>query len=255
MLDFAIAIAREAGAVLREGLKLQRQIQLKSPFELVTDIDHASERLLVGAISARFPEHVILAEESGGSFDDERPTWLIDPLDGANNYAHGFPFFAVSLGLWADNKPVLGVVYDPMRDELFTAQAGAGAFCNGQRLQVSAVSTLAAALLSTGFPYDYSSRADNNLAEFDRLQSRCQGVRRAGSAALDLAYVASGRLEAHWEVGLKPWDTGAAALLVTEAGGRVTDMAGGDWQPWCPRTLASNGLIHDELIQVLNSQF
>lgn len=253
MLDFAIAIAREAGAVLREGLKLQRQIQLKSPFELVTDIDHASERLLVSAITARFPDHVILAEESGGSFDDERPTWLIDPLDGTNNYAHGFPFFAVSLGLWAGHKPVLGVVYDPMRDELFTAEAGAGAFCNGRQLQVSAVGTLAAALLSTGFPYDYSSRADNNLAEFDRLQSRCQGVRRAGAAALDLAYIAMGRLDAHWEVGLKPWDTGAAALLVTEAGGRVTDMAGGAWQPWCPRTLASNGLVHDELLQVLNS--
>lgn len=252
MLHFAIDTARRAGALLRAGLHSQRRVELKSPYELVTDMDRACEDLIVGAIAARYPDHAILAEERGGSFADARPTWLIDPLDGTNNYAHGFPFFAVSLALWAGPRPLLGVVYDPLRDELFSAEAGAGAFCNGQPLRVSAVETLAGALASTGFPYDYHLRPDNNLAEFDRIQARCQGVRRGGAAALDLAYVAMGRLEAHWEVDLKPWDTGAAALMVLEAGGRVTDMRGGPWQPWCASIIASNGHIHAELIEVLS---
>jgi myo-inositol-1(or 4)-monophosphatase len=251
MLDFAIDIARRAGALLRNGLDGQRQINLKSQFEVVTDMDRASEDLIVGAIRDRFPDHAILAEESGGAFAGTQPTWLIDPLDGTNNYAHGFPCFCVSLGLWADQRPVLGVVYDPLRDEMFYAGAGAGAYCNGKRLHVSQIRTLSAALISTGFPYDYASRADKNLREFDRIQARCQGVRRAGAAALDIAYVAMGRLDAHWELTLKPWVTGAAALLVLEAGGRLSDYNGGAWQPWNERLIASNGLIHDELIQVL----
>lgn len=252
MLDFAIALARQAGQLLRDGLSRQRQIELKSAYELVTDMDRASEDMIVDAITARFPDHAILAEERGGAFGDGRPTWLIDPIDGTNNYAHGFPFFSVSLGLWAEGRPRLGVVYDPLRDEVFAAEAGAGAYCNDRRLRVSRVDTLAAALLSTGFPYDFGARDDNNLREFSRVQARCQGVRRAGSAALDIAYVAMGRLEAHWEIGLKPWDTGAAVLLLLEAGGRLTDGQGRAWQPWSTHTVASNGLIHDELLEVLS---
>lgn len=251
MLAFAIDLARQAGQLLLDGLSRQRQIDLKSPYELVTDMDRASEELIVEAIRARFPDHAILAEESGGAFGDGRPTWLIDPIDGTNNYAHGFPFFSVSLALWDAGRPQVGVVFDPTRDELFTAQAGAGAFCNAQPLRVSRIGTLASALLSTGFPYDFGSRDDNNLREFSRVQARCQGVRRCGSAALDIAYVAMGRLEAHWEIGLKPWDTGAAALLLLEAGGRITDSAAAPWHPWSPRAVASNGLIHDELLEVL----
>lgn len=251
MLDFTIALARQAGALLRDGLSQQRQIDLKSPYELVTDMDRASEDMIVDAIRARFPDHAILAEERGGAFGEDRPTWLIDPIDGTNNYAHGFPFFSVSLALWVAGRPQLGVVYDPMRDEVFAAEAGAGAFCNNRRMHVSRVETLAAALVSTGFPYDFGARDDNNLHEFNRVQARCQGVRRAGSAALDIAYVALGRLEAHWEIGLKPWDTGAAALLLLEAGGRLTDDQGGAWNPWSQRTVASNGLIHAELLNVL----
>ncbi len=254
MLDFAIDIARRAGTLLRNGLDGQRQIDLKSQFEVVTEMDRASEDLIIGAIRAKFPDHAILAEESGGAFADTQPTWLIDPLDGTNNYAHGFPYFCVSLALWADQQPLLGVVYDPLRDEIFYASAGAGAYCNERRLRVSQVATLGSALVSTGFPYDYASRADKNLREFDRIQARCQGVRRAGAAALDLAYVAMGRLDAHWELTLKPWDTGAAALLVLEAGGRISDYNGGPWLPWEGRLLASNGLIHDELIQILSIQ-
>ncbi|MFN8569631.1 MAG: inositol monophosphatase family protein [Kouleothrix sp.] len=251
-LEFAITLARQAGQLLRDGLSQQRQIDLKSPYELVTDIDRASEALIVAAIRARFPGHAILAEEGGGEYAAARPTWLIDPLDGTNNFAHGFPFFAVSLALWAEQRPLLGVIYDPLRDELFAAQAGAGAHCNDRRMHVSGVATLGAALVSTGFAYDYAERADNNLGQFDRVQARCQGVRRAGAAALDLAYLAMGRLDAHWEIDLKPWDTGAAALLVTEAGGRISDGEGRAWQPWCESIVASNGLIHDELLGVLS---
>ena len=254
MLDFAIDIARRAGALLLEGLNSQRRIELKSAFEVVTDIDRASEQLIVSAIRAEFPGHAILAEEGGGAFDRTGPTWLIDPLDGTNNYAHGFPYFAVSLALWAEQQPLIGVVYDPLRDELFSASAGRGAHCNNQRLQVSQIATLGAALVSTGFPYDYASRTDNNLHEFNHVQARCQGVRRSGAAALDLAYVAMGRLDAHWEIDLKPWDTGAAVLMVREAGGRLSNGRGEPWHPWDDWLIASNGRIHDELIEALRIQ-
>lgn len=253
MLDIASDTARRAGALLRNGLSQQLTIELKSPYELVTDMDRASEELIVSTIKQHFPDHAILAEESGGAISTNRPTWLIDPLDGTNNYAHSFPFFAVSMALWAENRPLLGVVYDPMRGEMFSAQAGGGAYCNNQPIKVSRVEKLAAALVSTGFPYDYGARPDNNLAEFNRVQARCQGVRRAGAAALDIAYVATGRLDAHWEIGLKPWDTGAAVLVLLEAGGRLTDNLGGAWDLRSTRTIASNGAIHNELIEVLNA--
>jgi myo-inositol-1(or 4)-monophosphatase len=253
MLDFAIDIARRAGALLRDGLKRQRSVELKSAFNLVTDMDHASEALIIAAITAAFPDHAILAEESGARVG-AGPTWLIDPLDGTNNYAHGFPFFAVSLALWQEHTPVLGVVYDPLRDEMFSAAAGEGAHCNGEPLRASLTPTLDAALLSTGFPYDYATQPNNNLREFDRIYARCQGVRRAGAASLDIAYVAMGRLDAHWERDLKPWDSGAAALMVHEAGGRLSDWQGRAWHPWTDHLIASNGLIHDELIDVLGRQ-
>ncbi|MBK9715480.1 MAG: inositol monophosphatase [Kouleothrix sp.] len=254
MLDFAIDTARRAGALLLEGLHNQRSVELKSAFNLVTDMDYASEALIIAAITAAFPDHAILAEESGARVGTG-PTWLIDPLDGTNNYAHGFPFFSVSLALWEGRAPVLGVVYDPLRDELFSAQAGGGTFYNDRPSRVSTIAALSDALVSTGFPYSYASEPDNNQREFDRIQARCQGVRRSGSAALDLAYVAAGRLDAHWEIWLKPWDTGAGALLVREAGGRLSDWRGGDWSPWHHQLIASNGQIHDELIRVLSSEF
>jgi myo-inositol-1(or 4)-monophosphatase len=251
MLDFAIALGRRAGALLRAGLDRQRTVELKSAFDLVTDMDRASEDLIVSAITAEFPDHAILAEESG-AIGDADLTWLIDPLDGTNNYAHGFPYFCVSLALWRGRMPLLGVIYNPMLDELFSAEAGSGVHCNGRPIHVSDTATLSAALISTGFPYNYATVPDNNLREFDRIQACCQGVRRGGAAALDLAYVAMGRLDAHWELRLRPWDTGAAALLVQEAGGRMTDWRGGPWHPWADRLIASNGHIHDELIRVLS---
>lgn len=253
ILDFAIDTARQAGALLLAGLEQQRTLELKSPFELVTDIDRASEELIVGAIARQFPDHSILAEEGGGEEHDSEYIWLIDPLDGTNNYAHGFPVFCVSLALLKRHTPLLGVVYDPNRDELFTAERGQGARCNGRRMRVSPVRALAGSLLSTGFPYDYAANPDNNTREFTRLQARVQGIRRAGAAALDLAYVAMGRLDAHWELRLKPWDSGAGALLVSEAGGRLSDWQGNPWTPWSDRLVASNGLIHDELCAELAS--
>jgi myo-inositol-1(or 4)-monophosphatase len=252
MLDFTIDLARRAGMLLLSRLEGQRDMVLKSRFELVTDADHASEELIIKAIAEQFPDHAIVAEESGGAQGEAGYTWVIDPLDGTNNYAHGFPAFCVSLGLMKDGQLHLGVIYDPTRDELFSAERGQGARCNGRRLHVSETPTLAAALISTGFPYNfYELTQDNNAREFNTLLGRVQGIRRPGSAALDLAYVAMGRLDAHWELQLKPWDSAAGALLVTEAGGHISDWRGDAWNPWNDRLLASNGHIHDELIQAL----
>lgn len=251
MLYFAQDIARRAGALLREGFERQHTLQLKSAFEVVTEMDRASEDLVVSAIRRAFPDHAILAEEGGGVEQESPFLWVIDPLDGTNNYAHNFPFFAVSIALLERGELRLGVVFDPLRDELFSAERGAGAFCNDRRLAVSATPALAASLVSTGFLYEYATLTENNLAQFDRIQARTQGVRRAGAAALDLAYVAAGRLDAHWELRLKPWDSAAGALLILEAGGRLSDWDGNDWTPWTDRLIASNGHIHRELMAAL----
>lgn len=251
ILDFAIDLACQAGALLRAGLERSRQVEQKSRANIVTDVDQASEALIVGAIRARYPAHRIVAEEGGGADGGSAYTWLIDPLDGTTNYVHGFPFFCVSLGLLHNDAPLLGVVFDPVRDELFTAVRGAGARCNGRRLRVSATTTLDAAFLSTGFPYDRFDQPDNNLAEFARLLLLARDVRRAGSAALDLCYVAAGRTDGHWELGLHPWDTAAGALMITEAGGRTSDWQGQPWTPWNPRLIATNGLIQAALEEAL----
>jgi myo-inositol-1(or 4)-monophosphatase len=253
MLPFAVTIARRAGALLLEGLTQRPAVELKSPFEVVTAIDRASEALIVQAIAEQFPDHAVLAEEGGGIEHNSEYLWVIDPLDGTNNYAHGFPFFCVSIALLRHQELFLGVVYDPVRDEMFTAQVGTGAWCNGRKLSVSAIPNLAASLVSTGFPYNYATTNDNNYVQFNLLQSRTQGVRRAGSAALDLAYVASGRLEAHWELRLSPWDSAAAALLVVEAGGQLSDWQGGRWNPWSHDLVATNGHVHAELLALLHN--
>jgi myo-inositol-1(or 4)-monophosphatase len=252
MLDWTINLAYRAGALLRSGLERERLLELKSRAEVVTDVDRASEALIVDAIRQQFPHHRIVAEEGGAAEGSSDFTWLIDPLDGTNNYAHGFPFFCVSLGLLQGDQPLLGVVYDPLRNELFSAERGQGARCNGRRLHVSATPSLGAALLTSGFPYNRFSNTDNNLREFGRLLLRAQDVRRPGSAALDLAYIAAGRSEGHWELGLHPWDVAAGALLVTEAGGTITDWQGQPWTVWNERMVATNGAIHSELLAALN---
>jgi myo-inositol-1(or 4)-monophosphatase len=250
-LDFAKALARRAGALLRQHQSAVRQEDHKGYAELVTEVDRASEQMIVSALRERFPEHAIEAEEGSGWEQVSAHRWFVDPLDGTNNYAHGYPHFCVSLGLWRENVPVLGVVYDPVREETFWAVRQQGAFLNGRPMYVSGRASLEESLVSTGFPYDKRVRGDNNLEEFTRVALRVRGIRRSGVAALDLCYVAAGRQEAHWEMGLKPWDTAAGALIVEEAGGRVTAAGKSSWSPHSRRLVVSNGLVHDELVTLL----
>ncbi len=254
MLDFTVDLAYRAGALLRAGLERQHLTEHKGQADLVTDIDRASEALLFEALHTRFPDHRILAEEGSAAEGNSPYTWLIDPLDGTTNYAHGYPVACVSLGLLYDDQLHLGVVYDPFRNELFAAEQGQGAFCNGRRLQVSATKTLHAALLSTGFPYDRFTNPDNNIQECGRMLLAIQGIRRSGSAALDLCYVAAGRSDGHWELGLHPWDVAAGALLLREAGGQLSDWQNQPWTPWNPRLVATNGHIHQAVVEILQGQ-
>ncbi len=255
ILQTAGDVAREAGAVVRDAFPRAAlaHVGFKGAVNPVTETDIAAEELIVTRLRAAFPGHRILAEESGG--DEWRasgpPLWLIDPLDGTNNFAHGFPHIAVSLVLLVEGRLVVGVIHDPLRDETFTATAGGGATLDGRPIHVSRVEHLADAFLATGFPYDRRTAPDNNVERLDHFLRRSQGVRRAGSAVLDLAYVACGRFDGFWEMGLKPWDAGAGVLLVREAGGRVTDFAGG---PDCVSgefVVASNGRIHEEMLRVI----
>ncbi len=251
ILDFAIALARQAGAHLRERFSEGHQESHKGSSELVTEVDVASERLIVGALRDRFPGQAIEAEEGLGRESTSPYRWFVDPLDGTHNYAHGYPRFCVSLGLWEVDRPLLGVVYDPLLEECFSAVSGGGALLNGRPIRVSGRATLLASLVSTGFPYDKAARADNNLLEVTRVVPRVSGIRRSGVAALDLCYVAAGRQEAHWERGLKPWDVAAGALIVLEAGGRVTGPGERPWSVRDDQIVASNGLVHEELLTVL----
>jgi myo-inositol-1(or 4)-monophosphatase len=250
-LDCAIEAALVAGQLQRSRFGSTFSIDLKGAKDLVTELDIASESLIVSKIHERFPEHGILAEEGDYPAGDGQHTWIIDPLDGTTNYAHGYPWFCVSIALMAGGKLVVGVIYNPMSDELFTAVAGAGAFRNGRRLSVSGRQPLSGALLATGFPYDCATDPENNFDHFIRFQKAARGIRRAGAAALDLAYLAAGRLDGFWEVKLKPWDVAAGTLLVREAGGRVTAFDGSHYEVHNHRILASNGQVHDEMIAIL----
>ncbi len=245
-------IAREAGALLREGhRRADGRVHYKGAVDLVTEYDQRSETLILGRLRAAFPSHAIRAEESGLSGDAGEYEWLVDPLDGTTNFAHGFPLFAVSLALVRRRQLVAGVIYDPLRDELFAAEVGQGATLNGERLRVSTETELGRSLLATGFPYDVRTSPIDNLAEFARFYKRAQAVRRAGSAALDVAYVACGRLDGYWEFKMKPWDIGAAALMVREAGGRATTGEGDEDFLGRPSSVISNGLIHAQMLAVL----
>jgi myo-inositol-1(or 4)-monophosphatase len=254
LLNFAIQTARDAGRLLAERFGRNLRISNKSELDLVTESDLASERLIIDRIKTHYPRHAILAEESGanppaGDASDEW-RWIIDPLDGTTNYAHGYPCFCVSMGLEHQGRLQLGVVYDPMRDEVFSAERGEGAALNGKRIHVSATPSLASALLCTGFPYDVRERSEF-ARHFANFIMNAQGVRRDGAAALDLAYVAAGRFDGFWEEGLKPWDVAAGALMIEEAGGRVSNYANGPLDIFNPPILASNGLIHEQMMRVL----
>lgn len=251
VLDTAIAAALAAGRLQRSRFATDFTVDHKGAKDLVTELDTASEALIVGMVLERFPGHGILAEEGSYPAGDGQHRWIIDPIDGTTNFAHGFPWFCSSIALECAGQLQVGVIYNPMTDELFCAQAGNGAFLNGRRLQVSQRAPLSASLLGTGFPYDCATDPENNFDSFIRFQKAARGIRRAGAAALDLAYLAAGRLDGFWEVKLKPWDVAAGTLLIQEAGGTVTAFDGSPYQIGNHRILASNGLIHHEMIALL----
>ena len=258
LLNFAIQTARDAGRILAAKLGRTLQVSNKGDIDLVTEADLAAEKLIIERIRSHYPRHAILAEESGATNGvtqipgQSEWKWIVDPLDGTTNYAHGYPCFCVSIGLECAGQIEVGVVYDPTRDEVFAAERGAGASLNGRAIRVSAVDDLNRAMLCTGFPYDVRERPHFAL-DFTNFTMHAQAVRRDGSAALDLAYVACGRFDGFWENGLNPWDVAAGVLLVSEAGGRVSDFLGGPLDIYSPKVLVSNGLIHDSMMRVLNS--
>jgi myo-inositol-1(or 4)-monophosphatase len=243
--------AAAAGSLIREHWQKPKSIDYKGAIDLVTSMDRQSEQRIVELLRNHFPNHSILAEEETDWVGTEgRYRWIIDPLDGTTNFAHSYPQFSVSIALECDSEVILGLVYDPLRGECFKAVKGEGATLNGDAIRISAVSELDKALLATGFPYDQREKADFYLSFFKAFMTRSQGVRRNGSAALDLCYVACGRIDGFWEFKLRPWDTAAAALIVEEAGGRLSDLSGKKFSIWGEETLASNGAIHDEMASV-----
>jgi myo-inositol-1(or 4)-monophosphatase len=248
----AIEVARAAGDLLRRELSSPRRIEFKgSPTNLVTEMDARAEALIVERLLAAFPGDAVLAEERGAQTGRSGRRWIVDPVDGTTNYAHGLPLYCVSIALEVAGRVELGVAYDPSHDELFVAERGAGAWCNDRRLAVSSAATLDESLLATGFPYDARTSSDNNLEEYAAFALRTRGVRRLGSAVLYLAWVAAGRFDGYWELRLGPWDVAAAGLMVEEAGGRLTSLTGGPLDLETPRVVASNGRIHDEMLAVL----
>jgi len=249
-LDAAMEIAREAGAILREGFERPKQISYKGDVDLVTESDRRSEELVVARLQERFPEHGIVAEEGGGSVAAvAKYCWHVDPLDGTTNFAHGYPCFAVSIGLAEEGRPIAGAVFNPVQDELFSAARGEGAYLNGDRISVSRVEKLATSLVATGFP-THQRKKSANINYYWQFTLRSHGVRRDGAAALDLCSVACGRFDAFWEFGLKSWDTTAGIVIVEEAGGRVTDLEGKPYRLGGPSILATNGHVHTETLQL-----
>ncbi len=249
--EFATDTARVAGALLREYYQRGVTAEYKGDIDLVTEADRASERLILDRIRAAYPDHAILSEESGANQQTSRYQWIADPLDGTTNFAHGFPAFSVTLALLVDDVLELGVTYDPLRDELFTARRGRGAQLNDRAIHVSKTPVLDRALLCTGFPYDRRTNPINNTRQFADFLTQAQAVLRVGSAALDLANVACGRLDGFWEFRLNAWDMAAGVLLINEAGGRTTEPDGTLLRQWSGRVVASNGLFHAEMIDVL----
>jgi myo-inositol-1(or 4)-monophosphatase len=251
-LEPAVEAARAAGSLILENWSRHKEIRYKSAIDLVTPVDHASEERIVTMLHDRFPAHSILAEEKtslGGSESNYR--WIIDPLDGTTNFAHTYPHFSVSIALEHDGEMIVGVVHDPLRRETFHAVKDGGAFLNGAPIQVSRTAALEQALLATGFPYDRREKPDYYLAFFKRFMVSTQGIRRNGSAALDLCYVACGRVDGFWELKLHAWDTAAGSLVVREAGGTITDFSGENFSVWQDQTLASNGSIHAEMLRAV----
>ena len=248
--DFAAELALEAGSFLKGKFNTAHDITYKGEIDLVTEADRGCEALLIARIEKAFPGHGILAEETRGVAETRDFTWIIDPLDGTTNYAHHYPVFCVSIALEHDGALVAGIVFNPIMGEMFTAEAGGGAFLNGEPIRVSATGELGRSLVATGFPYDVRE-SRTNMAAHNRFLLAAQAVRRCGSAALDLCYVACGRFEGFWELKLNPWDTAAGAVILAEAGGRLTDLRGRPADIYIPELCASNGLIHQAMLDIL----
>ncbi len=247
-------MAREAGSLLMESFRQRVKIESKGDADLVTEADRKSEALILERIRRQYPEHDVMGEEGarierGGDYK-----WYVDPLDGTTNFAHGYPVFCVSLAVERRGQRIAGVIYDPTRDEMFSAELGGGARLNGEPIHVSASAALGECLVATGFP-SHKRHKSPNIYFYHQLTLRTHGVRRAGSAALDLCNVAAGRFDGFWEFNLNPWDTAAGVLIVEEAGGKVTDFSGGAFQIASRETLASNGLVHDALLREFEEIF
>jgi myo-inositol-1(or 4)-monophosphatase len=253
MLKLAIEAALEAGKLLKKNVGKVKQIEYKGGYttNLVTDIDRKSEEIIINKIKRKFPDHDFLGEESGYAKVKSEYRWIIDPLDGTTNYAHGLPIYSVTIGLEYKGEIILGATYNPSLDELFTAEKGKGAFLNKKRITVSKASKLIESLVVTGFPYSINQNPEPEVTHFRNFIIQSQAVRRLGSAALDLAYVACGRFDGFWEGMLNAWDMSAGVLLVMEAGGRWTDYEGNPTTVYGKQVLATNSLIHDEMIKVL----
>jgi len=248
----AIEATRAAGELLLSELAGARRIAFKgAPTDLVTEMDAQAEALILGRLRAAFPDDAILAEETGSATGRSGRRWIVDPLDGTTNYAHGIPLFAVSVALEVAGRVELGVIHDPVHEELYVAERGRGAVVNDRTLSVSRTATLNESVLVTGFPYNIRVTDDNNLREYAAFSLRTQAVRRLGSAVLYLAWLAAGRIDGYWELRTGPWDIAAGSLLVEEAGGRVTGIDGAPLDVDRPTVLASNGHIHDEMLKVL----
>ncbi|MCX6081682.1 MAG: inositol monophosphatase family protein [Chloroflexi bacterium] len=245
-------LARQAGQILYDSYEKDHDVKFKGIIDLVTEVDHASEKFLLSEISRQFPGHSFLAEESGASAAQTEHLWIIDPLDGTVNYAHGVPFFCVSIAYSYQDQVMLGAVYDPMRAEMFTAERGKGAWLNGRQLKTTGAEELLKSLLVTGFPYELWKTKRNNFDYFEKLGMQSQGVRRLGSAALDLCYIAAGRLDGYWEFSLKAWDIAAGGLIAEEAGALVTNSEGKPEYLTTPQSVvAANPVLHPKLLDQL----
>lgn len=255
ILDFAIQLALESGRIQKRHFEGNFNIRHKGEINLVTDVDLACQARMIEMIKEHFPEDEIIAEEKDNLYGQQgKNRWIIDPLDGTTNYAHGYPFFATSIGYESKGEVIAGVVYNPIFEELFFARKDEGAFLNGQPLNVSKTAVVKQSLLSTGFPYDINTSPDNNLNHWSNFLFRAQAVRRDGSAALNLCYVAAGRFDGFWEIKLHPWDLAAGCLMVAEAGGLVTGLTGEDFDLYKGDLCASNSIVHQEMIGILKGE-
>jgi len=252
MIEKVHLIAREAGEIIREGFGKQFTVEFKTnSSNLVTEIDKKAEAAIIKFINKEYPGHNILAEESGVQPGNSNYTWVIDPLDGTTNFAHGLPIFSVSIGIQKDGKTIIGVIYDVMNNRMYSAELGSGAYGNGQKLGVSRNSNLEHSLLVTGFPYDIKNNPNRTIEKFNAFLLQARGVRRLGSAAIDFCYIGAGVFDGYWEVHLNPWDVCAGILIVEEAGGKVTKFDGKICDIHSKQFLASNGKIHDAMIEIL----